>query len=217
MRTLAVLPIKSFKDAKQRLEPRLDSPSRRLLAEAMFSDVLVALRRARSIDAILVVTTDPVAQRIGGAYGAWLLGEDDRGHNYAVARGIRTAQDQLFERALLVPGDCPALDPGEVDELLAREDRAPSALVVPDRHGTGTNALLLSPPDSIEPSFGEGSRARHVAAAESAGIHHEVVRVPTLELDVDTPDDLDELRSFLTGTHGGAAHTRGMLRRLPRC
>jgi 2-phospho-L-lactate guanylyltransferase len=214
MPTLAILPIKSFKDAKQRLELGLDSAARRMLAETMFSDVLVALRRARRVDATLVVTTDRGAQRIGGAYGARLLDEDDRGHNYAVARGVRAALDQGFDRVLLVPGDCPALDPVELDVLLEREASAPSALIVPDRHGTGTNALLLSPPDALEPSFGEGSCERHRVAAQVAKIHHEVVNVPTLALDVDTPEDLEALRAFLTSRLGGAAHTRGMLRRL---
>jgi 2-phospho-L-lactate guanylyltransferase len=218
MPTLAILPVKSFKDAKGRLGAGLDAASRRMLAEAMFSDVLVALRRARSLDAVLVVTTDSAAQRIAGAYGARLLDDDDRGHNYAAARGIRTALDERFERALLVPGDCPALDPGQIDELAARQVGAPSALIVSDRHGTGTNALLLTPPDAIEPSFGPGSRERHVDAARAAGIEHEVVGgVTTLELDVDTPEDLEQLRSYLTGRHGGAAHTRGLLRRLPAC
>jgi 2-phospho-L-lactate guanylyltransferase len=216
MRTLAILPVKSFREAKHRLEIGLDAPTRRALAEAMFSDVLVALRRARAVDAILVVTTDRGAQRIAGAYGARLLDEDDRGHNYAASRGIQTAVNESFDRALLVPGDCPALDPAEVDDLLARPVEPPSAVIVPDRHGTGTNALVLSPPDSIEPSFGPGSCQRHVQEAQDAGIPNEVIEISTLALDIDTPEDLDALREFLSGRHGGAAHTRGMLRRLAR-
>ena len=125
MRTLAILPLKSFRDAKQRLEIGLDAPTRRALAEAMFSDVLVALRRARGVHAILVVTTDRNAQRIAGAYGARLLDEDDRGHNYAAASGILMAINEQIDRVLLVPGDCPALDPVELDSLLARQDPAP--------------------------------------------------------------------------------------------
>jgi len=214
MRTLAILPIKSFKDAKHRLEPDLDVPLRRALAESMFSDVLVALRRARRVDATLVVTMDRGAQRIAGAYGARLLNDDDQGHNDAAARGLRVATDQRFERALLVPGDCPALDPAELDELLARDAAAPLALIVPDRHGMGTNALVLSPPAALEPSFGEGSCARHAGIAQEAGTPHEVIRVPTLALDVDTTEDLDELRAFLDSRLGGAAHTRGLLRRI---
>jgi 2-phospho-L-lactate guanylyltransferase len=216
MSTLAILPIKSFKDAKQRLGTGLEPGSRRLLAEAMFADVLVALRRARSIDGVLVVSADHRAQQIAGAYGAALLDEDDRGHNDAATRGIGRALAEAVERVLLVPGDCPALDPGEVDRLLERRLDAPSVFIVPDRHGTGTNALVLTPPDAMTPSFGPGSRERHEADARSAGARYEVVAVPTLELDVDTPEDLECLKAKLDETHGGAAHTRGMLRRLVR-
>lgn len=216
MPTIAILPVKSFKDAKQRLGPGLDVGPRRLLAEAMFADVLVALRRASAVERVVVVSTDHRAQQIAGAYGASLLEEDDRGHNYAAARGIRQALTQGIERVLLVPGDCPVLDPAEVDELIARPVSPPSALIVPDRHGTGTNALLLRPPDSMAPSFGPGSCERHVHDARLAGISYELIEVPTLALDIDTPEDLEELHETLRGMHGGAAHTRGMLRRLIR-
>jgi 2-phospho-L-lactate/phosphoenolpyruvate guanylyltransferase len=216
MSTLAILPIKSFKDAKQRLEPGLAASSRRLLAEAMFADVLVALRRARSIDRVLVVSYDHRAQQIAGAYGASLLSEEDRGHNYAAARGIRRALEEGIDRVVLVPGDCPALDPAQLDELLALQVEPPSALIVPDRHGTGTNALVLTPPDAMSPSFGPGSCERHTSDAEAAQINHKVVPVPSLALDVDTPEDLDHLEAALEQIHGGAAHTRGMLRRLAR-
>lgn len=213
MPTLAILPIKSFEDAKRRLEPELDRPMRRLLAEAMAADVLIALRRARSVTEMVAVTSDESAQRIAGAYGAMLLADDGGGHNGAALKGIRHALARGFERALLVPGDCPLLDPAEIDALLGRRVTERSGLVVPDRHGSGTNALLLSPPDALEPGFGPGSRERHVERAAAAGIECEVVAIPTLGLDVDTPEDLEALRAKLAETHGRAAHTRGILRR----
>jgi 2-phospho-L-lactate guanylyltransferase len=89
---------------------------------------------------------------------------------------------------------------------------------VPDRHGTGTNALVIAPPDAVEPSFGPGSFARHVSAAESAGVEHRVERVPSLMFDVDTPEDLAELGAALAGDarRGQAPSTRGALRQLDR-
>jgi 2-phospho-L-lactate guanylyltransferase len=213
MSTLAILPIKSFDEAKQRLGPSLDHALRRLLVEAMVADVLIALRRARSVAATVAVSSDEAAQRIAGAYGATLLYDDGGGHNGAAMKGIRHAVAHGFERALLVPGDCPALSPDDVDELLRHPARDPCALVVPDRHGTGTNALVLAPPDTLEPGFGPDSCERHVDRATAAGVQCEVIDVPSLALDVDTPDDLEALRQMLAGTHGRAAHTRGILRR----
>ncbi len=217
MTTLAILPIKSFADAKTRLAEELTPGPRRALAEAMFSDVLVALRRARGVDEVLVISNDHGAQQIAGGYGARVLDDTDRSHNAAAEQGIRDALEHGFNQALLVPGDCPLLDPGEIDRLIARgAGPRPSVVIVPDRHGTGTNALLLSPPNAMTPTFGAGSRQRHAAAAESAGLDHEVLEVSSLSLDIDTPEDLTELSERLAASRGGAAHTRGMLSQLHR-
>ena len=209
---LAILPVKRFDAAKQRLREGLDPSVRRALVEAMFSDVLVALRRCTLVDQLLVVSSDHGAQRIAGGYGAIVLADQQQGHNQAAALGLEHARELGMERALLVPGDCPLLDPAEVDALISRPAARRSALIVPDRHGTGTNALLLTPVDSLTPSFGPGSRDRHESTARAAGLEVQTVEVASLALDVDTPDDLAAVESALAARRGGAAHTRGMLR-----
>jgi 2-phospho-L-lactate guanylyltransferase len=216
MSTVAILPIKSFGEAKQRLAHELRPRPRRALAEAMFSDVLVALGRTASIDDVLVVSGDLGAQEIARGYGAGVLDDQQRGHSAATLLGIARAIQSGTRRALLVPGDCPLLDPEEVDALMARPVAERSALIVPDRHGTGTNALLLTPPDSLEPAFGPGSCQRHAAGARAQGTPYEVVHVPSLALDIDTPEDLEALQERLQTVRGGAAHTRGMLSQLNR-
>ena len=113
--------------------------------------------------------------------------------------GIEHALGAGADRVALVPGDCPALDPAELDALLEHPAPAGSVLVVPDRHGTGTNALVLTPPGALAPSFGPGSCQRHLEHARAAGVHGEVVEVPTLALDVDTSEDLDALAQRLAG------------------
>jgi 2-phospho-L-lactate guanylyltransferase len=216
MQMLAVLPIKTLSEAKQRLQHGLAPGPRRALAEAMFSDVLVALRRATAVEHILVVSEDHAAQQIAGGYGANVLDDRREGHNAAADLAIKWAMESGVGRVLLVPGDCPLLNPKELDELIDRPVDAPAALIVPDRHGTGTNALLLTPPDALTPSFGPDSCRRHASLASEAGVAHEIVRVPSLALDIDTPEDLTALEAQLAGTRGGAAHTRGMLRQLMR-
>ena len=216
MRTAAILPIKSFDQAKQRLRHELAAHDRRALVEAMFADALVALGRVHALERIVVVSGDRVAQRIAGGYGATVVEDDERGHNTAAARGIETLQQDGIERALLVPGDCPLLSPNDLNVLLTHPAAVRSALIVPDRHGTGTNALLLTPPDVLAPSFGPDSRRRHLADASAAGVPAEIVELESLGLDVDTPDDFEALRRALASTHGGAAHTRGMLNQLMR-
>jgi 2-phospho-L-lactate guanylyltransferase len=214
MRTIAILPVKSFGAAKQRLAGRLDAGSRQALAQAMLADVLSSLRRVPGLDAAAVVTRDELAESAALAEAVLVLRDTaDAGQSPAASIGIDHAVAAGFDRALLVPGDTPLLDPSEVTGLL---ERPPSVAIVPDRHLTGTNALLLSPPDAIEPRFGPDSLARHTAAAESAGLAYSVERLPSLMLDVDTPADLTELEAALKRRRAAAPSTRKALRRLNR-
>jgi 2-phospho-L-lactate/phosphoenolpyruvate guanylyltransferase len=214
MRTLAILPVKSLGAAKRRLAPALGSGSRQALAQAMFADVLASLRRVPGLDSVAVVTADPVAGAAARAERVMVLRDTAQaGQSAAAAIGISYALAEGFERALIVPGDTPLLDPGEVAALL-RVRRAVS--IVPDRHGTGTNALVLTPPDALAPSFGPGSLERHVAAATAAGATSAVEKLPTLMLDVDTAADLSALIAALAERPGQAPSTRGALRRLER-
>jgi 2-phospho-L-lactate/phosphoenolpyruvate guanylyltransferase len=217
-RTVAVLPVKRFSAAKQRLDGGISDGTRRALTEAMVTDVLIALRRAKLVDEVLVVSGEHAAVALAAGYDAAAVIDDpdDAGHSSAAVRGVQAAMERGATRVLLVPGDCPALDPVELDELLDRAETAPDVLVVPDRHGSGTNALVLTPPDVIRPAFGPGSRERHEQLAAEAGAGCEVVGIQTLGLDVDTLDDLEALRTALEGFRGGASHTRGLLARVGR-
>ena len=191
MRTTAVLPVKSFARAKQRLSDAVGGDDRERLAAAMVGDVLEALTAVRQIDDVVVVTAEPLAVQAAERAGAAVVPDPEEvGQSAAAERGIDAALARGAERALLVPGDCPAVDPEEIARLLARTAGEPSVVIVPDRHGSGTNALLLTPPGAVRPSFGTGSFARHAALARAAGATVSVCDLPSLGLDVDTPDDL---------------------------
>jgi 2-phospho-L-lactate/phosphoenolpyruvate guanylyltransferase len=214
VRTLAILPVKGFGAAKRRLAESLGAGSRQALAQAMFTDVLGSIRRSPGLDEIVVVTSDRTAESAASGRRVRVLPDTAQaGQSAAALIGIRHALAEGYDRVLLVPGDTPLVQPGDLAGLVAG---TAGLVIVPDRHGTGTNALLLTPPDAIEPSFGEGSLARHVAAAEQAGVPYRVEEIPTLALDVDTPDDLAALAAELDDRRGQAPSTRGALRQLHR-
>jgi 2-phospho-L-lactate guanylyltransferase len=217
MQTAAVLPIKTFAHAKHRLAEAVGAPERRVLAEAMVGDVLEALGAVAGLDALIVVTAEPVAAAAAREAGAEVVDDPhEAGQSAAAELGIAAAEERGFDRVLLVPGDCPTLDPAELRALLGdRPPRpAPHLVIVPDRHGAGTNALLIRPPSAVPPSFGEGSFARHAALGRAAGAVVEVVEVPSLGLDVDTPRDLAALGAALAIRRTGAARTRAVLARM---
>ena len=119
MRTAAILPVKSFGAAKQRLATLLGAGSRQALAQAMFLDVLASLRKVEGIEQIVVVASEPSVEF--AAEEQVVLLEDDvkDGQSPAAAIGIRWAVDAGFERVLLVPGDTPLLSSAELEALLA--------------------------------------------------------------------------------------------------
>jgi 2-phospho-L-lactate/phosphoenolpyruvate guanylyltransferase len=224
MQTAAILPIKTFARAKHRLAEAVGAAERRELAEAMVLDVLEALGAVDGLDDLIVVTGEPQAAAAAREHRAEVVHDsEEAGQSAAATLGVSTALLRGAGRVLLVPGDCPALDPEEVAALLARDadgarrfGRPPArrVVIVPDRHGSGTNALLLTPPDAVPPAFGAGSFARHAALARAAGATAKVASVPSLGLDVDTPGDLAELHSALAARPHGARRTRAVLARL---
>lgn len=206
MKATAVLPVKRFGAAKQRLAAGVDDERRAELVAAMLEDVLEAIVTARTIERTIAVTNEPRAAELAVAAGADVVPDPGGDHSAAALAGAARARELGAECVVLLPGDCPLLDSRELESLLTgMPDRY--VAVVPDRHGTGTNALALAPPDAIEPSFGEGSCARHIAAARDAGIPYAVEELPSLALDLDTPADVVALTRELAARPGRARRT----------
>ncbi len=219
MSVVCVLPVKRFEIAKQRLSDGGLRPADRVaLATGMLTDVLETLKLAAHIDDVVVVTGEPNAEVLARGYSAQVIPDDPReGHSAAAIRGVEWAVSEGAFHVLVLAGDAPAVQASEIDELVRRLSDGPEVVIVPDRHGTGTNALLLTPPDVIEPSFGEGSRARHEHLAEAAGATVRIAEIPSLMLDVDTPEDLEALAEALADApRRTAVYTRDALSRVRR-
>jgi 2-phospho-L-lactate/phosphoenolpyruvate guanylyltransferase len=210
VRTAAILPVKRFPLAKQRLGESVADSLRLDLARAMVGDVLSALRDCAAIDTTIVVTREQSVVSAARYLGATVV-EDaiEQGQSAAAELGIARALAQGFERVMCIPGDCPALDPDELVRLIECHDAG--VTIVPDRHGSGTNGLLLAPPGAISPSFGPASRRRHEQLARAAGVEWRVAHTASLLLDVDTGEDLAALRERLAGEDTRAPRTRAVL------
>lgn len=192
--TFAVLPIKRFSSAKQRLE----RDDRAEVMRGMAAGVLRAVGASSQIERVLVVTSDAEAAALARAAGCEIVEEPGLlGHSGAATLGVERALALGATRVLLLPGDCPLLRDADIDALL-REHTGPGVVVLCDRHGSGTNGLLLEPPGVIVPAFGPGSRERHERLAAQAGARCVVDARAAFAFDVDTLEDLaaiDQLRA----------------------
>jgi len=211
LKATAILPVKRFGEAKQRLAAGVGKERRAAIVTAMLEDVLEAIGEARAVERTIVVSSEPRAVDLALAAGAEAVEDPgEGGHSGAALAGAARAEELGADCAVLLPGDCPLLDSRELERLLAGVPTR-YVTIVPDRHGTGTNALVLSPPNAIAPAFGEGSRARHVEAARAAGIPHSVEELPSLALDLDTPADVVALTRVLEADRGRARRTAKVL------
>jgi 2-phospho-L-lactate guanylyltransferase len=207
MKATAVLPVKRFAEAKRRLAAGIDDERREAVVAAMLDDVLEAIDEARSIERTIIVSDEPRAATSAAAAGAEMVPDPgEGGHPEAALAGISRAEQLGGECVVLLPGDCPLLEPRELDRLLTGVP-ASYVAIVPDRHGTGTNALVLAPARAIRPAFGEGSCARHIAAAREAGIPFAVEELASLALDLDTPADVVALTREVAAHPGRARRT----------
>ncbi len=201
-RLFVVIPIRSLEGAKSRLGGLLDAEERQDLVRLLLERTIAAARATATIDSVVVVSPDPVVLELAGRLGGHPLaqswpdhdGGSNRGLNEGLAEAIQWARDAGADAVLILPADLPSISPAAIHQVVALAAAAlvpgrPLVLVVPDRHGRGTNALLLLPPDVIRPSFGEDSRLAHQAAAARAGALVIELDGP-LGLDLDLPADL---------------------------
>ena len=174
------------------------------------ADVLSELTRCERLDRIFVVSGEPAVATIARDLGADHVHDpSDIGHSEATLLGIAHAEAHGATVVALLPGDCPLVRAAEIDAALAGQGSG--VAVIPDRHGSGTNGLILSPPEAISPAFGPGSRERHLELAREAGVPAEVAEIASLALDLDTGDDLRELSAVLAADPAMAPATAAAL------
>lgn len=190
-RIVAVIPVGELERAKSRLGEVLDAEERRDLVIGMLERTLAATMASPRIAETLVVTPDAEVATMARAAGARAIRQADRGLNHGLDEARKAAIDKDATALLVLPADLPGVSPEAVDALLATLDVTgpPLVAIVPDRHGRGTNSLLLAPPDVIDFAFGGDSRVAHHHAAEAASIRVVELDGP-LSLDIDTPEDL---------------------------
>jgi 2-phospho-L-lactate guanylyltransferase len=202
------VPIKRLESAKTRLRGGLTDANHEALVLAMALDTVAAALASPVVGRVVVVTADPIPGDAAVVLGAELIADvPDAGLNPALAYAAsvvrRTGATPSGPGVAALTADLPALRTEELTEALRRAEESASARgphgrgggrsFVADASGTGT-VLLAAPPSALlEPCFGAGSAAAHVASGAVALAD----AWPSLRRDVDTEADLAE--AFLLG------------------
>jgi len=193
----AIVPVKPLRRGKSRLAGTLNEDERTELNRALLQHTLETLSDLKEVDGVLVVSRDPNALTIARNHGARTVQEDGQPElNTALKRATIVAQVYATRGVLVLPADLPLITREDVLTLIKRATEPPVVVIAPDRHGKGTNALLISPPGLIEYDFGENSFQRHCQLVKKAGARLEIVDLPSLGLDLDLPEDFELIKSL---------------------
>ena len=197
----AIVPVKPLQRSKSKLLQVLTREEVASLGRQMLSHTLQTLAQIPQIEHTLVVSRDSQALAIAREHGARTVterGTPELGD--ALVRASLVVQGYGISSVLVLPADLPLITSRDIEDLIGLLGDPPEVILAPDRRESGTNAILSSPPGLLEYDFGPESFPRHLDRAKAAGVNVKICRLPSLELDLDVPDDLEVLKEMLSKT-----------------
>jgi 2-phospho-L-lactate guanylyltransferase len=215
----ALLPLKEFAHAKQRLAGVLTPEERRDLFAAMVEDVLSVLHGHPDIENTLIISEDEHAFALARNYGAVCLSESNlsvRGLNEAVQAGVDQLAHAGIDEVMVIHGDLPLISAADIRHLVLSHQQlsqasvhkaaTPALTIAPDEHRQGTNCLLCTPASSMTFCYGANSFTAHAVKASHVDMPLQVVSLPGVACDIDTPDDLNQLIQRASATCAQHSH-----------
>ena len=197
-----LIPLKARAVAKQRLAAVLSDLERLMLVEQMLGLVINAARAARFIDAIAIVTSEPLQ----APANLIVLRDPGDGLNAALETAAAVLSRDGIDELVVLPADLPTLGGAAIEQLVTAGRRTGIALA-PNRHRTGTNGLYTRLPTSLRFSFGPCSWQVHLASAQQIA-QAEIVLAPELLFDIDEPADLVAWQHYVS-VQANPADTEG--------
>nr|WP_240945844.1 2-phospho-L-lactate guanylyltransferase [Pseudomaricurvus alkylphenolicus] len=195
-----IVPIKTLKLAKQRLRHVLQPADRMGLAKAMLRDVLNVVADHNTVNRVVLVSDDSFARQLATEFDTELLLESElqaSGLNAVLQKATESLSPKAKEPLMVLHGDLPMLSAVDIEalSLAYHASRAPTWVIAPDRHGTGTNALLFPVTDIPRFDFGAMSFRSHVQQADQRSCSVQETQLEGLRCDIDIPEDLKILAS----------------------
>jgi len=194
-----LLPVKEFSRSKERLAPQFSEEQRAILAAALCEDFFKVVAQVKGVECIYVVSKEYKALLLAKQLNWQIINEREQiSESHSVDAASRYCEKQGVSALLRLPIDIPLAAAADIEAIFAAAGDPPCAVIVPSRDGSGTNALLRSPPTLFPSHFGPNSFALHTQEAERAGARIKVIHNARIELDVDEPADLEAAAPLLS-------------------
>ena len=197
MSSWSVVPIKSFKRPKSRLNDSLSLEERRNLVKAMLITVVNSLGSSQIFEERYVVTEDIEVIKFAKRYGVKGLLQKKPGLNQGVTEIAALAKRKNIKNLFIIHGDIPRVDK-KIIRLIFNKHRKllkkykKGLTIAPDLEGEGSNCMICSPPDTIKFRYGPGSCTAHLEAAHDSKVKAQLYSSKKLGMDIDRDEDLDK-------------------------
>lgn len=189
-----LIPVKDLTCAKQRLAGLMTREQRSSLAWLMVEHLFHEVSQARGWDRVAVVTLDESVAQLARWLGFELIRETQQtSESASVDHGSHILSERGASSVLRLPIDLPLIAAEDIETILARISKQPGGVIVPSRDGTGTNAIVRTPPELFRSHFGPNSLAKHLQEARRCGVRCELIHLPRVALDLDDPADLEHV------------------------
>ena len=189
MKIAAIIPVKSFSNAKTRLQ--LPSEKIEDLCKIMLEEILQVLFISPKIEKIIMVTKEEKAIEIGKKFNTiTIIDEKEDGVNQAVALADKYLLENNFNASIVFPQDIPYIKTQDIDFMLNYQMHPNFAIIVPSRKFDGTNALVRMPVDLMKTHYDDDSYRNHMNTAKEHTLNVAMVFVKRIMWDVDDQEDL---------------------------
>lgn len=189
MKLSAIIPVKTFSNAKSRLN--LDDKIKEELCKLMFEEVLHTISISSVIDSIVVVSKDKQVFEIAKKFNVVeIIDDTESGVNHAVSLADDYLNKNSFDASIVFPQDIPFMKTQDIDFLLQFQSSPTCALIVPSRKFDGTNALLRLPTNLMETHYDEDSYKIHLSVGRQKTKNTSLVFVKRIMMDIDDESDL---------------------------
>jgi 2-phospho-L-lactate guanylyltransferase len=193
-----LIPVKRFAQSKMRLAPHFSPDARAALAAALCADFFETIALITAADRVFVASAESEALERARACGWETIVETEQiSESHSVDAASKVCVAKGASALLRIPMDLPLVRAADIDSILAEAADTPSCVIVPSCDGTGTNALLRSPPGLFPSHFGPNSFVQHLEEAKNCGARVTVLRNANIERDVDERDDLTAMAGKL--------------------
>jgi len=198
LKIFAIVPVKSFENAKSRFGSLLSTHERIRLSGMLLERTICTLKKVSSVQEILLVSTDSRIREVARKYGVTFLEEfKEAGVNSAVRLADEFCISARADASLVLPIDLPLIFPEDIDIMCKTvPDNDNCVILCPSYKFDGSNVLLRKPCNIIRTSYDENSYPNHVLAGIKNNVNTRVLYLIRLMIDIDTVNDIEKMLSI---------------------